>query len=388
MASNICQALPCGSETQDPAQTMASLVLSLTRSLQQPALSREAAISAGVTLAAAAGAGAGAHTHALVLANAFFPAPGDDANSWLTQSGLPPAPIDAVILGPTSGTSLAAEAAKFTPFGRLSAIRGLLTAASPAALAARLTPPAGIPTESYDGAASEENREEGWGLLLDGALPEICGAMENPVDAHFKFHAAAALRSALTRAKAIKEKDAVASAMGAAGGAAMDVEVSEDAEVEEVRGGSKDVTLPRPEEELTLSDALSSRVLSILWANWEDPLSQTVKEIQGAFEQLLDLKSGGQENAITSGEGPNPFLLAAAGQLLDKGAHCKGRYVPLAVIVPRLGAGALLALRPDLLVGFNRVNGFLRSTDECLLRPQPRLWSSSDVSTSSDMWRS
>jgi hypothetical protein len=29
--------------------------------------------------------------------------------------------------------------------------------------------------------------------------------------------------------------------------------------------------------------------------------------------------------------------------------HSKGRYVPLAVIVPRLGAENLLALRPDLL---------------------------------------
>jgi hypothetical protein len=40
------------------------------------------------------------------------------------------------------------------------------------------------------------------------------------------------------------------------------------------------VTVPRPKGPLTLSDALSSRVLSILWANWEDPFSQTVKEIQ------------------------------------------------------------------------------------------------------------
>ena len=51
------------------------------------------------------------------------------------------------------------------------------------------------------------------------------------MDAHFKFHAAAALRSALTRAKAIKEKDAVAFAVRAAGGHAMDVEVVDDVEV-------------------------------------------------------------------------------------------------------------------------------------------------------------
>jgi len=48
------------------------------------------------------------------------------------------------------------------------------------------------------------------------------------------------------------------------------------------------VTVPRPKGPLTLSDALSSRVLSILWANWEDPFSQTVKEIQAGGVGVIE----------------------------------------------------------------------------------------------------
>jgi hypothetical protein len=160
-----------GLTCESPAETMASLVLSLTRSLQQPTLSREAAISAGVTIAAAAGAGATAHAHAAVLADAFFPATGE-GSGWLATAGVASPPIDALILGPTRGTSLAAEAARFTPFGRLSAIRGLLTAVPAAALSARMTPPVG-----FKHSEGPEDDERGWGLLLDGALPAICAAM-------------------------------------------------------------------------------------------------------------------------------------------------------------------------------------------------------------------
>lgn len=336
----------CAGDTQDdpkPAAALASLVKALARSLQRPTLSREAAISAGVTLAAAAGVGACARAHAAVLADAFFPvvdASGARRGSWVAASGVPPPPIDATVLSggvDGGGTSLAAEAARFTAFGRLSAVRGLLTAAAPAALSARLTPPPGAPGGVGDDGC--------WGLLLDGALPAICAAMERPIDAHFKFHASAALRSALTRAKQM--------ATEAAERASSD-ELSEETETDEPV--AMDVDGPssaRWKGPLTLSDALSSRVLAILWANWEDPLSQTVREVQGAFEQLLDLKSTADPRtagtpSVADGAG-RAFLVSAASQLLAKSSACKGRYVPLAALVPRLGARALLELRPGLL---------------------------------------
>ena len=87
-----------------------------------------------------------------------------------------------------------------------------------------------------------------------------------------------------------------------------------------------------------IPDTLIDRILTVLWANWEDPLTQTVKEIQGAFGHLLEL----------NGKSPD-FLARVASQLIERGAHSKGRYVPLAALVPKMGARKLLELRPNLL---------------------------------------
>ena len=119
------------------------------------------------------------------------------------------------------------------------------------------------------------------------------------MDQHFKFHASAALKSALTRAKAC------------------------------VVVRDESFAMPPP---------LVDRVLTALWANWEDPLSQTVKEVQGAFEALADLFSKS-----------NGFLERVASRLLERGVSSKGRYVPLAALVPKLGARKLLDIRPNLL---------------------------------------
>ena len=86
-------------------------------------------------------------------------------------------------------------------------------------------------------------------------------------------------------------------------------------------------------------------MLRILWSNWEDPLSQTVKEVQAAFEEMVDAKTG----ASASPEEARRFLSDAAARLLAKDASSKGRYVPLATLVPRLGARNLLATRPEVL---------------------------------------
>ena len=87
-----------------------------------------------------------------------------------------------------------------------------------------------------------------------------------------------------------------------------------------------------------IPEPLIDRILTVLWANWEDPLTQTVKEIQGAFGHLLEL----------NGKSPD-FLARVASQLIERGAHSKGRYVPLAALVPKMGARKLLELRPNLL---------------------------------------
>ena len=320
-------------ETADAkgAETAANVVAALCTSLQTSALSREAAISAAVTVAAAAGIGATARQHAAVLADAFFP----DASggSWIESCGAATPPLDAVVLGPHLGTTLASEAAKFTPFGRLSAVRGVLTAASPAALSARLPTPSGADEPDASGSGSG-----GWCLLVDGAIPLICDAMETPADSHHKFHASAALKAALARVRAAADARAAAAADGDPG----------DALPAPADGDGDDASSEEEPLDVTagvLSDESTSRVLRILWSNWEDPLSQTVKEVQSAFEEIVDAKTG----ASASPEEARRFLSDAAARLLAKDASSKGRYVPLATLVPRLGARNLLAIRPEVL---------------------------------------
>ena len=91
---------------------------------------------------------------------------------------------------------------------------------------------------------------------------------------------------------------------------------------------------------------LRDRVCAILWANWEDPLSQTVKETHLSFETLLDIE---EARGGMTGNVPHAFLEDAAKSLLNKDASQKGRYVPLAAVARRLGARRLLSLEPDLL---------------------------------------
>ena len=163
--------------------------------------------------------------------------------------------------------------------------------------------------------------------------------MEAPADSHHKFHASAALKAALARVRAAADARAAAAADGDPGDALPapadgDGDDAEDAEEEPL-----DATAG------ALSDELTSRVLRILWSNWEDPLSQTVKEVQAAFEEMVDAKTG----ASASPEEARRFLSDAAARLLAKDASSKGRYVPLATLVPRLGARNLLAIRPEVL---------------------------------------
>lgn len=308
-----------GSSPAGGVNAIAALARALARILGPDGsqLSREAAVSAGVTFSALLGIGATPATHACALADAFFPRrEGNEetltSGAWRVTNGVGAPPIDSlrVLAAATADDVLAgfestkaafkstqapfkdfpSLASSFSAFGTLSAVRGALTAAGPEALSLALVRPGG-----------NGNTAGEWAFLVDGAIPKICAWMEHPVDQHFKFHASAALKSALARAKTCV-----------------------------VAGGD--------ESSFAMPPALVDRVLTALWANWEDPLTQTVKEVQGAFEALTDLFSKS-----------NGFLERVASRLLERGVSTKGRYVPLAALVPKLGARKLLDIRPNLL---------------------------------------
>lgn len=286
--------------------SISQLVLSLTETLQGSYLSREAGVSAGVTVAAAVGCGVSdPTTHAAALADAFF----SDAptnKTWASVNGVDDSFLDSLALSGEK-TCMKSEAKNFTLFGRLSAVRGLLTAASADALSALLVRP------------NVESKNRDWSLLTDGCLPLLCSSLENSKDSHHKFHAAAALKSALVRIKAL-----------ATSGSNDELNQGTDSNQSHL---SVDTLLPKN---------VSNRISSILWANWEDPLSQTVKEIHLSFDCLLDIEDKRDGGSVS-------FLLDAANALLQKEASSKGRYVPLAFVVRRLGFHKLNRIAPDIL---------------------------------------
>ena len=199
---------------------------------------------------------------------------------WLERSEAYPQQFEALwnetVASPKAFEDFPSLASSFSAFGTLSAVRGALTAAGPEALSRALVRPGGN-GDAAGGDAGGGDAAGDWRFLVDGAIPKICAWMEHPVDQHFKFHASAALKSALARAKTCVAHDA----------------------------------------SFALPPALVDRILTALWANWEDPLTQTVKEAQGAFEALANLYASSEN-----------FLERVASRLLERGVPSKGRYVP------------------------------------------------------------
>ena len=362
-----------------------SMIASLYRALQGSALSRENAVAAGVTVAAAVGAGVtDPRRHAAALADAFaerepltgsgplLPSTSSSADAWCRANGVAPAPMEALALATETVTKETATATRkvtqqtvttseinnnteqhkgmmtfrdlsdrMTPFGRLCAARGVLTAASAEALSFPLEVPAeaneaGRASEGDEGEENKEKKKKKpWTLLTSYLFPYICASLERPGDSHHKYHAAAALRAALVRVKAL----AVAAGRGP----------REKKEKEELK------TPAELTKKFSLDDVFPpssrDRVCDILWANWEDPLSQTVKETHLSFDTLLDVEEArvAEEGRRGSDALPTAFLEDAARSLLKKDVSVKGRYAPLAMVARRLGARRLLALAPDLL---------------------------------------
>ena len=206
-----------------------------------------------------------------------------------------------------TGTSLRRELGALQDVGRLCCVRGLVSI-TPLAVLLSPVPAPGEAAAAHGSAAGGSPPA----LLPDLVVPRVCGFVEAAKDGHFNFHAFHALHQCLQQLA--KARD---------GGA----EGAEGAEGAMGAGGPP------------LEAATADRILKLVLANLEDPLAQTVRHVQAAFALLLRLQSAGRAGAEVE-----PFLQAVARKLLVLGAHRKGRYVPLAEVARRLGAGAVLAL--------------------------------------------
>lgn len=323
--------------------------------LQTGYLSRDCSIAAGVGLCAAAQFETSHSELAIMLANSLFAA-SKKGLAMLSKLGLKHGTqaetrIE-VAISQMRGTTLADEVGRFTEFGRLCVLRGLLTAIPRPSLNTNLLF-LGKNKEYIMESVHEIQQDKllAWTILFDGILPALCELCESSVDSHFKFHSVTALQICLQQIKASINLKITASAL-------------EELQCTAHQHGF--YALPY----CPITNAAVQRILQIVWNNWEDPLNQTVKQIQVVFDLLVDVqclcldgKVTGLSDVEEKAKGQNKeerireFLHGILTELLSAGGHRKGRYVPLASLSSRLGALTLLNMSPNLL--FESVNAMV-----------------------------
>eukprot|EP00850_Spirogloea_muscicola_P002017 SM000007S20977 [mRNA] locus=s7:1355748:1369992:+ [translate_table: standard] len=113
------------------------------------------------------------------------------------------------------------------------------------------------------GVASMGSRWHVWTLLYDGILPALCACCQQARDGHFRLHAVTALQQVKT------------SLLDGVTDTAEEAWQLPDGQVQEAYD-------PLPQQTVDL-------LLKIVWNNWEDPLSQTVKQVHMIFDLLMDI---------------------------------------------------------------------------------------------------
>ena len=121
-------------------------------------------------------------------------------------------------------------------------------------------------------------------------MPELCHLAEETTDAHFRYHVVSALHFGLTQLKG-----AHLAAQAAAHPAPMpslddnaDNETrGKDGKCNGPKNKARGPVVPVP----ALDETLLRRLLGICWANLEDPLTQTVRAVQGVFAELVAVQT-------------------------------------------------------------------------------------------------
>lgn len=321
-----------------------SVVRTLIDVLQTSALSRDCVVAAGVGLCAAALFQNSQEEVALLLAKSVFTdsaaqsiallSIADGVSEGLNNFGM----LDAAIREQCQ-SSFPAEVSRFSEFGKLCVLRGLLTALPREALnIPLLIRGSNSSAESNTGNEGGSTAEPAWRLwtvLYDGILPALCTLSEGPVDSHFKFHTVTALQICLQQVRASMTGKLTQEALG---------RLAEAASIHKVLISGYE----------PLPSTMVSRILQIVWNNWEDPLTQTVKQVQAIFDLLVDVQfvfAQHLENddianvEVSNGE----FVKQIALNLLAEGRYRKGKYVPLASLTVRIGAEKMLSMNPNLL---------------------------------------
>lgn len=312
--------------------------------LQTSALSRDCVVAAGVGLCAAALFQNTQEEVALLLAKSVFADSTAQSIALLSiADGVSEGPnnfgmLDAAIREQCQ-SSLPVEVSRFSEFGKLCVLRGLLTALPRVALSIPLlirgSNSCAESSTGNEGVSTAEPAWKVWTILYDGILPALCTLSEGSVDSHFKFHTVTALQICLQQVRASVTGKLTQEALG---------RLVEAASIYRVLISGYE----------PLPSTMISRILQIVWNNWEDPLTQTVKQVQAIFDLLVDVQfvfaqqRENDDNAnaeVSNGE----FVKQIASNLLAEGRYRKGKYVPLASLAVRIGAEKMLSMNPNLL---------------------------------------
>ncbi|KAG6541059.1 hypothetical protein Mapa_017546 [Marchantia paleacea] len=350
-----------GSKAWTSGDLFGAVVSLLLDVLQTSVLSRDCVVAAGVGLAAAAQllhADADGAGLALLLARMAFPSACSQfafAVLWpergLAIERVDGGTLDAVVVKYRKSSSLCYEMGRLSEFGKLCFFRGILTAVSRNSLSAFfLRAPRGAECGMAPPAHKDDARQwRVWTLLYDGILPALCAFCESSVDSHFKFHAVTALQICLQQIKT-----------SICGHLTLSL-------FDDLASSARIHSIDFPPY-VPLPGAMVARILQLIWNNWEDPLTQTVKQVQLVFDLLVDvqlvLRSDMFYSQVLGSATASPcddarkdnFLYEIASDLLSAGRYRKGKYVPLASLVQRIGARKLLAIKPDLL--FQTIHAF------------------------------
>lgn len=272
--------------------------------LKLSSFSRDCFVAAGVSFCAALQVCLSAEELGLFIVEGIF------HGSPCCSSTICESDISEVILKIQYRGNLYHDICSFSALSRLCLIRGILTAVSRNVLNMHFV----VASDKCNGSEGFKDANKAVKTILyDGILPELCNFCENPTDSHFNFHALTVMQICLQQIKTSLLAKLVI--------------FSEDYD--------------------PLKEEMGTRILRLIWKNLEDPLSQTVKQVHLIFDLFLDIRStlhwGDNSDRIKL------FLRKIASDLLCLGPRCKGRYVPLASLTKRLGARALLGMRPGLL---------------------------------------
>lgn len=260
------------------------------RILRLASFSRDCFVAAGVSFCASLQVSLSSQELGLFIMEGIF---GKTNNSFSTSCSIE---LTEVVLKVPYRGELLKEIFDLSVLSRLCLLRGILTAVPRNVL--------NMPFYDSEKAIST--------ALYDCILPELCDYCENPTDSHFNFHALTVMQICLQQIKT---------------------------------SILSNITIEL-EGYIPIREEMGTRILRIIWNNLEDPLSQTVKQVHLILDLFLDIQSTLYWNE--GSEKIKSFLRKIALDLLHLGPHCKGRYVPLALLTKRLGARTMLEMSPDL----------------------------------------